>query len=78
MGQVIAFTDKTENKLRRSQRSLEELAIDTAGYCAYAYQRGNCGMSVEGLKLIKFMSWSGERIDAIEEFYQNDLLGGKS
>ena len=74
MNEVLQFRDTTENKMRRSHNELEDMAVDTAGYCAYAYQRGNCGMSVKHLKMIRFMSWSDDRIDAVETFYQKDLI----
>lgn len=69
---VIDLPDTQEAQMRRVMNNLSESAIDLAMYCSYVYNRGNCGISIEGMRKMGFAS-DGMLAD-MELQYQEELL----
>ena len=73
MSEVLQFRDSPEKEWTRRISRQAEIALDTAGFSAYVYQRGNVGLSVDEIKMMGFMGWSMDRIDEVERMYQEEL-----
>ena len=74
MSNVVKISDAAKNRLARKMIELEQLAVDTAGYLSYAYQR-SIGLTPNELKRLSFCDWPAEKIDAVEAFYQGEQNG---